>query len=151
MIYVPICLNTLVKMSIQQPISRYCCSYYFGEWNTCWERGLPPFLLSHLTTSGYPYHWRWLLNLDGHCHYPNLHRYGATNIDNNNTWNGDGRSKNAQSYAMRTPSDDFTPLVIEIYGCFHFRFDSFLTTCAYTIIVCHQWSFLIPMVFISYF
>ncbi len=38
--------------------------------------------------------------------------------------------KNTQSYAMRTPSDDFTPLVIEIYGCFHFHFDSFLTTCA---------------------
>jgi hypothetical protein len=37
-------------------ISRYCCSYCFGKWNTCLEGGLPPFPSPHLTTSGYPYH-----------------------------------------------------------------------------------------------
>jgi hypothetical protein len=34
------------------------------------------------------------------------------------------------SYAEQTPDDDFIPLAIETYGCFHFRFDSFLITCA---------------------
>jgi hypothetical protein len=35
-----------------------------------------------------------------------------------------------QSYAKQTPSDDFIPLAIEIYGCFHSHFDSLLIICA---------------------
>jgi len=31
-----------------------------------------------------------------------------------------------QFYAKRTPRDDFIPLVIEIYGCLHSQFDSFM-------------------------
>jgi len=38
--------------------------------------------------------------------------------------------KKTRSYVDRTPNDDFIPLVIETYGCFHFHFDSFLTACA---------------------
>jgi hypothetical protein len=34
------------------------------------------------------------------------------------------------SYTEWAPSDDFIPLAIETYGCLHFRFDSFLITCA---------------------
>jgi hypothetical protein len=36
--------------------------------------------------------------------------------------------RSRQSYVERTSSDTFIPLTIEMYGCFHFRFDSFLTT-----------------------
>jgi hypothetical protein len=35
-----------------------------------------------------------------------------------------------QSYAERTPCDDFIPLAIETCECFHSCFDLFLTTCA---------------------
>jgi hypothetical protein len=35
-----------------------------------------------------------------------------------------------RSYDEKAQGDDFIPLVIEMYGCFHFRFDSFLTTFA---------------------
>jgi hypothetical protein len=35
-----------------------------------------------------------------------------------------------QSYVKQTLGDDFIPLAIETYGCFHSCFDSFLTTCA---------------------
>jgi hypothetical protein len=30
-----------------------------------------------------------------------------------------------QSYAKQAPGDDFIPLAIEMYECFHFHFDSF--------------------------
>jgi hypothetical protein len=59
--------------------------------------------------------------------------------------------KKTRSYAKRALGDDFIPLVIETYVCFHYRFDSFLTTCAHTIIACHQWSFLIPSMFVSHY
>jgi hypothetical protein len=35
-----------------------------------------------------------------------------------------------QSYVEQTLINDFIPFAIEMYGCFHFRFDSFLTACA---------------------
>jgi hypothetical protein len=38
-----------------------------------------------------------------------------------------------------------------MYGYFHFCFDSFLTTCAQTIITCHQESFLVPSMLVSYY
>jgi hypothetical protein len=77
--------------SSPQYISKYYHNYCFGKWNTCSKGGLPPFLLPHLMTSGYPYHKKWLLDLNGHCHYwLNLDRYGATNINDDNTCNNDG-------------------------------------------------------------
>jgi len=42
-----------------------------------------------------------------------------------------------QSYAEQILGDDFIPLVIETYGCFHSCFDSFFITCAQTIVACH--------------
>ncbi len=48
----------------------------------------------HPTTNGYPYHQIWFLNFDGHCHcLPNLHKYGATSINDNITCSDDGYSK----------------------------------------------------------
>jgi hypothetical protein len=37
-----------------------------------------------------------------------------------------------RSYDERTQGDDFILLTIEMYGCFHSRFNSFLTACAQT-------------------
>jgi hypothetical protein len=37
-------------------ILKYYCSYYFGEWSTCWKGCFPPFPLPHSTMSGYFYH-----------------------------------------------------------------------------------------------
>jgi hypothetical protein len=34
----------------------------------------------------------------------------------------------SRTYAKRTLGDDFIPFAIEMYGCLHFCFDSFLTT-----------------------
>jgi hypothetical protein len=37
--------------------------------------------------------------------------------------------ENTWSYAEQSPSDDFIPFTIEIYGCLLSCFDSFFTTC----------------------
>jgi hypothetical protein len=57
------------------------------------EGGLLPLFSSHPRSSGYPYHQGQLLDCDGHHHYWfNLHKYGATNIDDDNTCSDDGCS-----------------------------------------------------------
>jgi hypothetical protein len=55
------------------------------------------------------------------------------------------------SYVEQTLNDDFILLAIEMYGCFHSYFDSLLTTCAQTIIVCHQQFSLVPPMLVSYY
>jgi len=71
--------------------SRYYRNYCFGEWSTCSKGGLPPFLSQHPMTNGYLYHKRRLMNFDGHCHcWPKSHRYGSTNINDDNTCSNDG-------------------------------------------------------------
>jgi hypothetical protein len=42
--------------------------------------------------------------------------------------------KKTQSYVKQTPCNNFIPLAIDTYGCFHSRFDSFFTTYAQTTI-----------------
>jgi hypothetical protein len=72
----------------------YCCNYCFGKWTTYLEGGLPPFHLLDPMTSGYSYHQKWLPNFDGQCYYwPDLHKYGAMNIYDNNTCIDNGYSK----------------------------------------------------------
>jgi hypothetical protein len=56
-----------------------------------------------------------------------------------------------RSYDEKAEGNDFIPLAIEMYGCFYFRFDSFLTTCAHTIIVHHQRSSLVRSMLDSYY
>jgi hypothetical protein len=51
----------------------------------------------------------------------------------------------------QTSSDNFIPFAIEMYGRFHFCFDSFFTACALTTIVCHQQFSLVLTMFISYY
>jgi hypothetical protein len=72
-------------------------------------------------------------------------------IDNNNTCNDDGCSRENISYVKRTLGDDFIPLAIGMYKCLQSHFDSFFIACARTIIVCHQWSSLVPLMFVSYY
>jgi len=59
--------------------------------------------------------------------------------------------KKTRSYDEQTLGYDFIPLAIKTYGCFHFHLDSFFTPCAHTIITCHQRSFLIPSMLVSYY
>jgi hypothetical protein len=56
-----------------------------------------------------------------------------------------------RSYIEQTPSDDFIPLVLETYGCFHFHFDSFFTVYVQTTIACRQRSSLVPSMLVSYY
>ncbi len=56
-----------------------------------------------------------------------------------------------RSYAERAQGDDFIPLDIETYECFHSYFDSFFIVCAQTIIARHQQSSLFPLMLISYY
>jgi hypothetical protein len=56
-----------------------------------------------------------------------------------------------QSYVERALGDDFIPLTIETYGCFHFCFGSFLTTCTHTTITHHHWSSLVPSMLVYYY
>jgi hypothetical protein len=57
----------------------------------------------------------------------------------------------ARSYTKRTLGDDFIPLVVKTYSCFHLHFDSFLTSCVHVYITCHQQTSLIPLMFISHY
>jgi hypothetical protein len=59
--------------------------------------------------------------------------------------------ENTQLYVEQASSDNFIPLAIKMYGCFHFRFDSFFIACAHTIIACHQRSSLVPLMLVSYY
>jgi len=43
----------------------------------------------------------------------------------------------ARSYTEWTPRNDFIPLAMETYNCFHFCFDSFLTSCVHACRTCH--------------
>jgi len=56
-----------------------------------------------------------------------------------------------RSYIERTLGNDFIPLVIKTYKCCHSHFDSFFTTCAQTIIACHQRFSLVPSMFVFYY
>jgi hypothetical protein len=88
----PSTLVSLQEWTYNNPwhISRYYCSYCFREWSTCLERGFPPFPSPHPTTNGYPYHQISLPYFDGHYHcLPNLHKYGATSINDDITCNDD--------------------------------------------------------------
>jgi hypothetical protein len=55
----------------------------------------------------------------------------------------------ARSYTEWTLGDDFIPLTIETYDCFHPHFDSFFTSCVHACIAHHQQTSLIPSIFIS--
>jgi hypothetical protein len=57
----------------------------------------------------------------------------------------------AQSYIEWAPRNDFIPLAIETYGCFHPHFDSFLSSCVHANITCHQQTSLVPSMFIYYY
>jgi hypothetical protein len=56
-----------------------------------------------------------------------------------------------QSYVEQAPNNDFIPLAIEMYGCLHFHFHLFLIVCAWTTIMRHQQSSLVPSTFISHY
>jgi hypothetical protein len=62
-----------------------------------------------------------------------------------------GTKDKTQSYTKQTPGDDFIPLAIEIYGCFHLCFDSFFISCLHANIACYQETCLIPSMFISHY
>jgi hypothetical protein len=53
-----------------------------------------------------------------------LHTFDAKNIDDRHVMMMATQEKK-RSYIERALGDDFIPLVIEMYGCFHSRFDSF--------------------------
>jgi hypothetical protein len=72
-------------------ISKYYHSYCFGKWSTCLKGGFLLFPSSHPMSSGYPYHQRQFLDLDGHHHsWFDLHKYGVVNINDDHTRSDDG-------------------------------------------------------------
>jgi hypothetical protein len=58
------------------------------------EGGPPPFPSPHSMLNGYPYYFRWLLDLDG-CHHclPDSHKYGTVSIDDDIISIDDGYSR----------------------------------------------------------
>jgi hypothetical protein len=54
----------------------------------------------------------------------------------------------AQSYIERALGDDFIPLAIKTYNCFHPHFDSSLISYVHACIVHHQQTSLVPSMFI---
>jgi len=57
----------------------------------------------------------------------------------------------AQSYIEQAPWNDFIPLAIETYNCFHLHFDPFLISCVHASIVRHQQTSLVLSMLISYY
>jgi hypothetical protein len=131
---------------------RYCHNYCFGEWNTCSKGGVPPFPSPHPTMNEYLYQQKQLSNLD-ECHHClfNSHKYGVIASMTTTHVVMKVALKKTRSYDEWTVGDDFIPLVIKTYGCFHSCFNSFFTTCAHTTIMCHQRSSLVPSMFFSYY
>jgi hypothetical protein len=130
----------------------YYCNYYFAGWNICSKWGFPFLFLSYLTKTGYSCYQRWLSYFDGPCHYWfDLHKYGVVSIDENMTCNNDGYPREDTILCQTNTKQWLIPLVIEMYGCFHFHFDSLLIACAQTIIARHQRSSLVPSMFICHY
>jgi len=93
-----------------------------------------------------------LSNLDACCHcWPNSHIYGAMNIDDDHTCNDDGCSRKDTIIRWVNTKQWFHSCCCWSYGCFHSCFDSLMTACAQTTIVCHQRSFLVPSMLVSYY
>jgi len=57
----------------------------------------------------------------------------------------------AWSYTKWAPGDDFIPLAIKTYNCFHLRFDSFFTSCVHANITYHQQTSLVHSMLIFYY
>jgi hypothetical protein len=142
----PFALMPLQEWAYNNP--QYTLGYYhnycFGKWSTCSEGGFPPFPSPHPMTIGYPYHQRWFLDLDGrhHC-WTNLHRYGSTSINNDNTCSDDGCSGEYMIIYWTSTKQWFHSLCYWDIWVFAFLFDSFFTVCAHTVIMHHHWSSLI--------
>jgi hypothetical protein len=68
----------------------YCYNYCFiGETHV--QREVSHLFSPHPTTSGYSYYKKWFPYLDGYSHYwPNLHKYGVVNIDDDSTCSDNG-------------------------------------------------------------
>jgi len=57
----------------------------------------------------------------------------------------------ARSYTKWTLRNDFIPLVIETYSCFHLHFDSFFTSCVHACIARHRQTSLVLSMFIFHY
>jgi len=63
---------------------------HVGEWSSCIESDVSPFLLSYAEMSEYCHHQRWFSNLGKHRHCQfDSYRFGATCFDDDNTCNND--------------------------------------------------------------
>jgi hypothetical protein len=99
-------------------ISKYYHNYCFGTWNTCSQGDLSPFLSSHPTKSGYPYHQIWLFKLWwmlSSLTQLDTVQWTSTMITHVAMM---AVQKKTRSYVERTQGDDFIPFAIEIHGCF---------------------------------
>jgi len=116
------------------------------------SRRSPTFSLITLDNEWISLSQKQLSNLDACCHYwPNSHIYGAVNIDDNHTCNDDGCSRKDTIIRWVNTKQWFHSCCYWSYMCFHSCFDSLMTACAQTTIVCHhQRSFLVPLMFVSY-
>jgi hypothetical protein len=131
---------------------KYCCSYRIRKWNSCTEE-VSHLFLHHtgnwmdifITKNSFwtltnvviidPTH----INLVQHALTTTMH--AITIIVQNKAW----------SYTKWTPRDDFIPLAIKTYDCFHLHFDSLFTSCVHANIIYHQQTSLVHSMFISYY
>jgi len=75
-------------------VSRYCCSYCTGKWNSRIKKGFPPFPPPYMEMNGYYHHQKRFLNLGRHCHYWfNSYKFGVVCFNNNDTCNNSCYSK----------------------------------------------------------
>jgi hypothetical protein len=57
----------------------------------------------------------------------------------------------AQSYTKQVLGNDFIPLAVKTYSCFHLHFDSFLTSYVHECIAHHQQTSLVLLMFIFHY
>jgi hypothetical protein len=111
-------------------ISKYSCSYRVKEWNSCKERSFPLFFLPYTKTNGYCHHQTQALNLDKYYHCrSNSYKFGAVNFNNDNACNNNCGSRQGTILHKVNANNDFIPLTIKTYGCFHPHLVIFLCTC----------------------
>jgi hypothetical protein len=132
-------------------IFKYYCNCHVGKWSSCTKRGFPPFPSPYTKMSRYYHHQRgfWTLVNIITTNSTLIYLIQCT-LTMTTHVTIVAAQKNTQSYTKQTPWNDFIPLAIKTYGCFHLRFDSFFISCVHANIACHQQTSMVPSMFISY-
>ncbi len=132
--------------------SKYYCNYHVGEWSSH-TKEVSHLFLCHtwgqvdivITKDGF---WTLVDIVIADLTRTNLVQCALTTTTHATTIVPQNK---APSYIEWTLKDDFIPLAIKTYGSFHPHFDFFFISYVHANIAHHQWTSLVPLMFIFYY